>query len=201
MTARMTNGHWLIGQIGLRKSFKDESRTMLLEPRELPDQGWKIRNERSWRAGMRMAHTDEGQRARRAGSVTTWRSYENESVQRWMWIQVAPLVSEQDAASYVPKVRDQLVANPRAKRIHVENRMIEKPDVPGLALTTASESVSTEPRGLGHGWIVIGHIDRVVLMMSCSYYDDAWSWAGAKSTIALQVAKIHRRVEPATAES
>jgi len=43
MTARMTNGDWLIAQIGLpaqiglRRSLKEQSRPMLLDPKELPD--------------------------------------------------------------------------------------------------------------------------------------------------------------------
>jgi hypothetical protein len=201
MTARMTNGHWLIAQIGLRRSAKELSRSMLLDPTELPGSGWTTLSERYWRSGMRVAPTDEGKRARHAGNVTAWRSCEQSGASRWLWAQVAPMVSEQDAASYVPKVPSQLVADPRAKRAPVERRTVKDSQVPGLALASVVEGTSADQRGSGLGWTVIGQVGSVVLVAQCSCYNDAWSWSEAKATIALQVEKIRRCVDlPATPE-
>lgn len=105
------------------------------------------------------------------------------------------MISEQDAASYVPIMRSQLVEDPRAKRAPPEKRTVEDPEVPGLALASAVEYASTDKRGSGLGWNVIGHIGSVVLAAQCSCYNDAWSWSEAKATIALQVEKIRRCVE------
>ena len=139
MTARFTNGDWLIAQIGLSGSAKKYSRSMLLDPTELPDSGWTVLRERSWRVGMRVAPTDEGKRARQAGNVTAWRSYEQKGASRWLWTQVAPMISVQDAASYVPKMRSQLVADPRAKRVPVARQTVKDSEVPGLDLASVVE--------------------------------------------------------------
>ncbi len=127
MTARMTTFDWLVAQVGMRRSERRWSRSLLLNPSELPGGGWSIRSERSWRAGVSFAgarpHTDEGNRARRARCVVAWRAFEDSTAERWLWVEAVPLVSEVDAASYVSTGLDQFVPDPRARKPSTSRRL------------------------------------------------------------------------------
>jgi hypothetical protein len=191
---RMRNADWLVGQIGLRSSARTRARSMLLEPSELPGPGWVLLQQRRWRVGMKLSPTEEERRARRVRSVIAIRSFEQRNASRWTWVRVETLASEQDAASYMTHIRDQLVPDPRAKRPLVEDRTIENIEIPGFKHPCGFEFSNDDHRGSGVAWAFAGHISHVVLLAQCSFYNDSWSWRDASSTIALQVEKIRSSI-------
>src|SRR5580658_7353128 len=92
-----------IAQIGVGRE-RDYSLAMLLEPSELPGEGWSMLSERCWRTGFRLRLTradSPGRRARRAGSITAARSFVQATPSREMWVEVQPFVTEADAESVV----------------------------------------------------------------------------------------------------
>ena len=194
MTARMTRFDWLVAQGGIRRSQRSWSKSMLVNPTELPGGGWSIRSERSWRAGVSFAgarpYTDEGSRARQAGCVVAWRSFEDSSAPRWLWVEVVPLVSEADAVSYAATGLEQLVPDPRPTGEPVDLQPIEGLDVSGLSHPRAWGAVTTDQQGRGTGRLVTGHVGHVVLICQCSWYEDGWTLQEASSVVTLQAGKI-----------
>jgi len=191
------NFDWLIAQIGVSPAQRRFSRSLLLTPDDLGD-GWAIHSDRSWPVGgmvrWRSGGTDASRRARKAKCVTAWRDFECASLKRWTWIQVAPLYSEEDAASYATRIEKQFVPNPRNPS--ATPQLVGPIEVEGLSGTRAWESTSSTveyPRGLA--WMVAGFVDRVVILQHCSWDGDSWSRDGANSAVTLQAAKVRSLLE------
>lgn len=81
---------------------------------DLPGSGWRVQDERTWRTGVSGPATEWSRRARAAGSVTAWRSFEL-GARQWCWVQVVPLASEPDALSAIEGVGDRALGNLRGK--------------------------------------------------------------------------------------
>ena len=194
MTARLTRFDWQVAEVGIRRSERRWSKSTLLNPTELPGGGWSIRSERSWRVGVGFAgarpHTDEGSRARRAGCVVAWRSFDDSTAPRWLWVEVVPLVSEADAVSYVATGLDQLVPDSRPTHKPVDLRSVEGFDITGLSHPRAWEAATTDQQGRGFARVVTGHVGHVVFICQCSWHENGWTWQEASSVVMLQAGKI-----------
>src|SRR5258707_10137309 len=81
---------------------------------DLAGGGGSVIDERTWRSGVSVPATEWGKRARAAGSVTAWRSFEAVAARQWCWVQVMPLVSQPDALSALEGIGDRLLRNLRA---------------------------------------------------------------------------------------
>jgi hypothetical protein len=127
--------------------------------------------------------------------ATAWRSYDQRDASRWLQVRVVPLISEADAASYVHKLPDLLVFDPRANSVPSEMRVIEGLAVPGLDLASGREVSSIDKRGPGTAWSVTGHVGPVALIAQCACYNDAWTLDAASSVFAHQAAKIRSVVD------
>jgi hypothetical protein len=190
---RMTKLDGLIAQIGLSSEQRDFSVSLLLTGDELGE-SWSAVADRSWRVGgpglrSRRSRTAEGNRAREAGTVTAWRSFESPTSRRWMWIQVAPMASSEDAEAYSLKIEDQFVPDPRAPNAPRRLDMVNIEDLSG-ARGWQHTSSSTEFNGIARA--VSGCVGRVVLLMQCSWDGDSWSAEKADSMVTLQTEKIRR---------
>ncbi len=84
-----------LAQLGTKPGGKDLL-SGLLAADDLPGRGWEQLDERAWRTGMVERDAEWAARARQINSVTTWRSFEESTSARWMWVQVVPLACEGD---------------------------------------------------------------------------------------------------------
>src|ERR1039457_1852787 len=85
-----------VAQLGRRAGARD-ALACLLGVEDLRGAGWRVLDERTWRTGVAEHAAPWGGQARAAGSVTAWRSFQDAAGRRWVWVQVMPLVSAQDA--------------------------------------------------------------------------------------------------------
>jgi hypothetical protein len=185
----MNRLQFAIGQFG-KRSVRMSSLAMLLDESELPDADWTLLHERSWRTGAGGMKSEEVRAAHRIGTFTAIRLFEHVFRNRWVWIEVMPFASAQDAQSAVPKIRTGLVSNPNATVTVIEERTIEDQEVPGLAHPLVFEQVTTGRNGRGAARYIGGHVDRVLFLVSTSASEAGWPWNEVTSLASLQCLKI-----------
>ena len=101
-----------LAQLG-RKPGGNSSLELLLECKDLPVGSCKQLDQRTWRYGLEAKTNEISARARKMGSITAWRSFKLQ--QSWIWIQIIPFASPEDAQKAMPdSLRDSL-RNLRAK--------------------------------------------------------------------------------------
>ncbi len=74
------------------------SLAMLVEPADLPGSGWTVVRDRTWVTGELDPDSGKSRRAREAGVVTAWRSFEQATTGRSAWVEVVPYATAGDAA-------------------------------------------------------------------------------------------------------
>ncbi len=116
---------------------------------DLPGGGWSVIDERTWRSGVSVPATKWGRRARAAGSVTAWRSFEAVAARQWCWVQVMPLVSEPDALSALEGIGDRLLRNLRAEVTLLREHDVAIEAFPGAGRVWAHEQHTIGPDGEG----------------------------------------------------
>ena len=73
------------------------SLAMLPGPVHLPGSGWRVTRDRTWVTGQLDPDSEKSRRAREAGVVTAWRSFEQVSTGRSAWVEVVPYATAEDA--------------------------------------------------------------------------------------------------------
>jgi hypothetical protein len=91
------------------KPGADRSLKILPSTADMPGDGWRLLDERTFRTGRMGRATEYGKRARKLGSLTAIRSFEQKA-NRWLWAEVIPLANEEDAAAALNEAR--IVRNP-----------------------------------------------------------------------------------------
>jgi hypothetical protein len=179
---------FVTAQLG-RKAGKGEALARLVSGSDLPDGPWRVTDQRTWRTGEAGPAAAWGQRARQAGSVTAWRSFSHETAPRWAWIQVTPMVSEEDARGALADIGERALANLKSRV-----RLVSQHDVPVKAFAGASTAWAREqhtegPDGRGVVLMLAGAV-RHWLVIVCLSGSPAWDWPSAAELAALQAARL-----------
>jgi hypothetical protein len=142
---------------------------------DLPGGRWTVRDERTWRTGVSGPATEWGKRARAVGSVTAWRSFHDDSAQRWCWVQVAPLASEQDALSALDGVFDRGLRNLRARVTLLREHDVDIEPFPGASRVWAHEQHTSGPTGEGVAKMLVAAAGACLIVVSASGFP-GWEW-------------------------
>lgn len=96
----------------------------LLTPQELPGGGWRTLDERTWRTGEIEKDAGWAVHAREIGSITAWRSFEQESNSCWVWVQAVPLATVDDVGEAMSTIPQRMPRN-----LHAEVTVMATRDV------------------------------------------------------------------------
>jgi len=161
---------------------------MLLESNELPGDHWKVSGESVFRPGHGRRRGGFSQFAGLAGAFTALRFFDQSSPRRWLWIQVYPYATEQDAVDVIPTLPDRMIRNPRLSVI--ERTMIDNFVIRGVSAPLIFEESTTGPEGPGIGRNIAGNVDHVVFMISSFKFGEAWPWDEVTSVAESQANKV-----------
>jgi hypothetical protein len=166
---------WGIAQIGAKPVGADMAR--LLAADSLPGNGWKVLDERSWKTGASGGNEPWAQRAREANLQTAWRSFEQESMQRWLWVQVIPLLSEADALAALEAAPSRFLANTRAKVKVTSSEDIEPLPLRGQVAGWAHQQVTSGPKGAGVSLYAAFVVGSTLSVIAASGMSTGWDWS------------------------
>ncbi|MBY8882288.1 hypothetical protein [Actinacidiphila acidipaludis] len=172
------------------RSSKEAAMSRVLTAAEL-DGAWQTLDQRAWLTGHGGPATDWGRRAREGGSVTAWRSF-HDGAGRWVWVQVVPLASAEDAASALAEVGKRSLANPRSEvRVVLEQNVPLEP-FPGASAVWAHEQHTrplAKPGPDGVSLLLAAAVGHHVIVLALSG-TPAWDWEAASALAARQAARL-----------
>jgi hypothetical protein len=190
-TARMDlrRLQFVAAQLG-RKAGKNDVLARLLAANDLPGGPWRMLDQRTWRTGTIGSPTPWGDRAQQAGSITAWRSFSDADAKRSTWIQIASLVSADDAESALPGIGDRGLAN-LGSRV----RLVSQADIPLRPFTGASAVWAREQRTDGYGGpgltlMLAGAVGHWLVII-CLAGSPAWDWPSAAALAAHQAERLN----------
>jgi hypothetical protein len=194
----VNNLQYLIAQFG-PTAARRLSQAMLLEPAELAGSGWVALDQKIWRTGTGNRTSDAGRRAHRAQTFTAMRSFRQATPSRWLWVEVVPYVSAQDALSVLPTLPARFVPNPKAEVTVVSEQFVEPSAAPEVAaFPFIYEQLTTGRHGPSAARYVAGHVEQVVFVVACSALDAAWPWSDVAAVAFSQESRIRRNLGTAT---
>lgn len=153
----------------------------LLSGADLPGGSWRRIDQRTWRTGI--SGTSWGDRARAVGSVTAWRSFRDGD--RWLWLQVMPLASADDARAAVGEVQGMGLRNLRARVRLVSEADIDIEPFTGAGRVWAHEYRTDGPEGAGTTFMLAAAVGDFMVVVSASG-QPAWDWPSVSDVAALQ---------------
>jgi hypothetical protein len=156
---------------------------------DLPGGGWSVIDERTWRTGVSAPASGWGKRARVAGSVTAWRSFEAVAARQWCWVQVMPLVSEADALSALDGIGDRLLRNLRAEVKVLREHDVDIEAFPRAVRVWAHEQHTIGPDGEGVARMVAVACGAYVIVVSASGSPE-WAWDSVVSVASRQAGHL-----------
>ncbi len=133
-----------IGQLGIKPGAK-YSLSLLLERQELPCSRWKQLDQRTWRYGFDAKTNEISARARSIKSIAAWRSFQGD--RNWLWIQLIPFASSEDAKQAMPRALDTTLSNLRAKVKLVSQHLVDLETEVDLNFPTFTEQKSVNAKG------------------------------------------------------
>jgi len=169
---------------------------MLLAVEDLPGAGWRRIDERRWRVGISSERPEWVERARRAGRVTAWRSFEQVGAGRWLWTQATPLVSPADAEASLVALPSRLLGNLRAQVTLVRESEAEPPAISEATRVVAFEQATTGPLGDGIVLYLAWAFSYVASILACSGPQGSWTWADAATLASTQTRHIDEAGRP-----
>lgn len=86
-------------------------REALLSESDIPTGVWNIKDTRTWRMGSFGDASAQAIAAGNNGLHSAWRSFKEKDDENWIWCQVFPFLSVEDASSAYPPLRSRLVPN------------------------------------------------------------------------------------------
>jgi hypothetical protein len=158
----------------------------LLEADDLPGDGWRRRDQRSWRTGDVADPRPWQAAARAAGSITVWRSFS--AGPRWLWVQWAPLLTPTDAALAMAHAAQPGAGlrNLRAEvQVSARRDLDPPPGVAGAGLVTATEEETTGASSVLTLRCVAG--SSVVVICASG---PGWSWPEVVAVAERQLARL-----------
>jgi hypothetical protein len=165
---------WAASRVSRRQAAQELAH--LISPDDLDGAGWRMVDERAWKTGLDNTNA-WAVRARDAGLLTVWRSFEQSGSQRWLWAQVSKLASRRDADEALRVVPERMLRNLRA-----EVRVTKEFDVTPLPLHGAAEvwvheQHTSGPKGDGVALYAAFVVDQSVVSTSASAFGDQWQWS------------------------
>ena len=160
----------------------------LLSGDDLPGGTWRRIDQRTWRTGV-TSSTPWGDRARATGSVTAWRSFRDQAGGRWLWLQVTPLASAEDASTAVDEVGSVLLRNPRATARLVSEKDVDIEPFTGASKVWAHEYCTEGRDSPGTSLLLAGAVDVFVIAVAASG-QPAWDWQSVSDLAALQAGRF-----------
>jgi hypothetical protein len=185
----MRRVRFIAAQIG-RKPGAGLALGRLLDSDDLPGDGWQQLDQRTWRTGQVENAAPWAQRARNAGSITAWRSFEAKQKQRWVWLQVTPFASTEDAATALHGLRDKMPANLRAQVQVVAEKEVTAPNVPGAAASYAVETHTAGPMGDGKTLLLAVVVGPALVAVYASGQAQPWDWPAVADIAARQAMRV-----------
>jgi hypothetical protein len=170
------NIRYQYAKLGQKPEPKRRSVNLLPDASELPGDGWVVLDERTWRTGRIRKPAAWGVRARQQGSVTAIRSFEQKAVARWVWAEVMPLASDDDAAEALTELPNRFVRNPRSIVTLTSEFPVNDITVPGCSQTWAYAQEGTSSMGDSTTQMLAGAVGRVLFCLGASGLRDMWSW-------------------------
>lgn len=137
---------------------------------------WKVLGQRAWKTGQTGAGEPWAVRARQANLISVWRSFEQSSPSRWLWVQVTTLASPTDAEAALQVIPDRLLANASAEVNVVSSRDVEPVPVHGHHVGWAQEQQTDGPRGVGVALYMAFVVGSTLAVLAASGDADAWTW-------------------------
>jgi hypothetical protein len=149
---------------------------VLLDVTDLPGDGWRLQDERTWRTGVSEPGVERSVRAQEAGCITAWRSFDRKHSGRSFWTEVIPFVSSFDAQVASEELPDGLLSDLRRSSRTTSDRTVEGMEIPGVEEPWAYEVAAERRRGTAVTRLVGGRVDRNVVALAGAGRVDAWPW-------------------------
>lgn len=184
---------YAVAQIGF-KSGKDESIAKLLTTSELPDGNWLTDRTVASRATSITKADEIVQRAREKRLIFATRSFRRDTDNFRIYNLICPLVSVEDAESYVSSFEERLVRSTpnwgNLTEIHVVQDLAPSDfeTVNGIERRVSNQKI--KDRNFKD---IAGHVHNDVYIISCSGPDDGWIWSDVVAIAALQNSKLRSR--------
>jgi hypothetical protein len=158
-----------------RAAEEARSLGLLVPADQLPGPGWRVSGERTWVTGELDPDSDKSRRARAAGLVTAWRSFEQAGTGRTAWVEVVPYATAEDAELSRRQSPHYFVGTDRPDEQVVAGSEVDGHQLPGVSELWVYEKSVAGPQGVRVSQYVAGTIDRVLLIASCAGPGAAWS--------------------------
>ena len=165
---------WATSRVPRRSAERELSR--LLSAGDLEGTGWRKLDERAWRTGKSGNDAPWALRAREAGLLTAWRSFEQTGAQRWMWAQISPLVSVSDADEALSTSADRFLRNFRATVTVVEHVDAQPLELSGQPSGWAFQQRTHGPKGEGESLYCGFVVGQTVAVLAASALRGSWDW-------------------------
>jgi hypothetical protein len=179
-----------------RWSPRINSLNALLTVSELPGNGWRILDERTWKfsefPNLKKGETTD--RAVKAGGFIAWRSFKRNEPYSGLWVQINPYASVQDAEASIPDNLSQFSKNPAFEGEVGEERPIGEFKLPGIEHATFFERSTSGGRGNSTTRVVCGNVHNAVFVLACSVTGEGLPWEAMISIATKQVKKIEERL-------
>jgi len=187
--ARLTRLRWALSSLGAKPNGR-ESLDLLIDAEDLPGDGWRVTDERTWKTGHVEPSAAWSAAARDHGSVTAWRSFEQPSTGRWIWAEVVPLASSSDAQEALTALPTLLLKNTRADVTVVAEKALPLPEIPSATVGWAHAQETDSRRGPGDAFYLAASVDGVIAVTCASGLRDVWTFADVVAAVTRQCRRI-----------
>lgn len=184
-------GRYLLCQLGSPKS-RNLTISSLLGPADLPESGWRIFSEKSWRTGRMGEASERRLRARRAGTFSALRSLEHPATMKLILVRAVPMASEADAILEASEGWTGLVKRPHASGAVYMSVPVMSPEFDGLPAAQLSEQDIEGSYGPARMRSIRGSIGAVAFSVGCGARGDGWTWDDVFAITRIQIAKLHK---------
>jgi hypothetical protein len=165
------------------------SLALLLEAGQLPGTGWHVVQERSWVTGELDPESEKSRRARDAGVVTAWRSFEEAVTGRSAWVEVVPYATAEDAELSLRQAPRFFVGTEDPEAQVVVEGVVDRL-LPGVPNAWIYEKSVTELDGLRLTRYVAGTIGPVLFITSVSGGAEDWRLDDLLALAAAQAIRV-----------
>lgn len=146
--------------------------------------------ERTWPTGDLDPTSEKSERARRAGTVTAWRTFEEAGSGRAAWVEVAPYATADDATLSLRQSPRYLTGASGPDERVVAEGVVGGRRLPGVPDAWIYEKTVTGPDGTRHAGYVAGTVGEVLFVASCSGEPGQWSFDDLMGLAAVQAERI-----------
>lgn len=187
--ARPSRLRWALAGLGAKPNAK-ESLSKLIGAEDLPGDGWRVTDERTWKTGHVEPTAQWSAAARDQGSITAWRSFEQPATGRWIWAEVVPLASSSDAQEAFTTLPTLLLKNTRAEVTVVAENALPLPEISSATVGWAHTQETDGRRGPGDAFYLAASVDGVIAITAASGLRGAWTFADVIAVMTEQCRRL-----------